>query len=755
MPNLSERLATLLKQVRRPGSFYATGTFDLHPPRLEVEGIGAIALPLLASQAEQIIASAEQAPYGRGTETLIDTEVRRTWQLGAERVRISGRAWQQGLAEVVDQAAAGLGVTAPVEAQLYKLLIYDTGSFFIRHRDSEKAQGMFATLVVVLPSEYSGGEIVVRHRGQEAHLDLRRDEPSEAAYAAFYADCVHEVLPIASGYRLALIYNLVRKGRGALPQPPDYGAEQQGAATVLRTWSGQPDSPTKLIYPLEHAYTPAELGFATLKGADAPVAEVLLQAARQAQCELYLALVSVRESGIAEHYTDYSRRGRYADYDDDDFEIVEVTDSSETVGEWRHPDGSRPPLGALSFDPATEISPPGAFDDPEWDELDFQEATGNEGASFDRLYQRAALVLWPRTHRMAVFAQGGLSFSIPFLGQMVQEWLASGDGAATPAWQEAHQLAGLIRDGWPTSAWERQHLSKDGQSAALLRHLTRLADSAEIDAFVSQQSATGAYGGDDNEALVPALGLLPPARAAELLEAVVGRNALQKPAACADLLARAAVAGAASPTLLRPAALALLQCLPGGDRRPPEAGGERPGKATVALLVDLLAGLEYIDPALAGQAIEHVLTHPSDYPLDGILVPAVLRLNETETMRRFPSAGTLRNAVLDHLRRRIAEPLEPPADWRRPSEIRCSCGRCRELSRFLADPHQPVWLLKAAAHERSHVEDSIRNSHCDLDCTTEQKGRPYSLRCTKNQASYQRRVKQRREDQQHLAALEG
>lgn len=748
--NLSERLAALLKQVRRPGSFYATGTFDLHPPRLEVEGIGGIALPLLASQAEQIIASAEQAPYGRGTETLIDTEVRRTWQLGAQRVRISGRAWQQGLAEVVDQAAVGLGVTAPVEAQLYKLLIYDTGSFFIRHRDSEKAQGMFATLVVVLPSEYSGGELVVRHRGQEAHLDLRRDEPSEAAYAAFYADCVHEVLPIASGYRLALIYNLVRKGKGALPQPPDYEAEQQRAATLLRSWSGQPDSPTKLIYPLEHAYTPAELDFATLKGADAPVAEVLLQAARQAQCELYLALVSISESGVAEHYGGY---GRYADYDDDDFDIVEVTDRSETVEEWRHPDGSRPPLGALSFDPGTEISPPGALDDPEWDELDFQEATGNEGASFDRLYQRAALVLWPRTQRVAVFAQGGLSFSIPFLGEMVQEWLASGDGAAAPAWQESHQLAGLIRDGWPTSAWEQQHLSKGGRSAALLQHLTRLGDLAEIDAFVAQQSATGAYGGGDNEALVPALGLLAPARAAELLQAVVGRNALQKPAACADLLARAAVAGAASTTLLRPAALALLQSLPGGDRRPPEAGRERPGEATVALVMDLLAGLEHIDPALTGQAIEHVLAHPSDYPLDGILVPATLRLNGT--MRQFPSIRTLRTAVLDHLRRRIAEPLEPPADLRRPSKIRCSCSRCQELSRFLADPHQPVWLLKAAEHERSHVEDSIRNSHCDLDCTTERKGRPYTLRCTKNQASYERRVKQRREDQQHLAALEG
>ena len=196
MSSLAEQLATLLGQVRRPGDFYATGTVDIHPPRLEVEAVGPIALPLLPTQAEQIIAVAEHAPYGKGTETLIDTDVRRTWQVGAEQIRLSGKAWGQDLSVMVTQAAAGLGVTGSVAAVLYKLLVYDTGSFFVRHRDSEKAPGMFATLVVVLPSDYSGGDLLVRHKGREVRLDLRRDEPSEAAFAAFYADCVHEVLPI-------------------------------------------------------------------------------------------------------------------------------------------------------------------------------------------------------------------------------------------------------------------------------------------------------------------------------------------------------------------------------------------------------------------------------------------------------------------------------------------------------------------------------------------------------------------------------
>lgn len=149
----------------------------------------------------------------------------------------------------------GLGVAASVEAQLYKLLVYDTGSFFVPHRDTEKAPGMFATLVVVLPGDYSGGELLIRHRGQEVCFDLHRDEPAEAAFAAFYADCVHEVLPIASGYRLALIYNLVRVGKGELPRLPDYGKEQDRLTRLLAAWDDSETAPDKLVYPLEHAYT--------------------------------------------------------------------------------------------------------------------------------------------------------------------------------------------------------------------------------------------------------------------------------------------------------------------------------------------------------------------------------------------------------------------------------------------------------------------------------------------------------------------
>ena len=90
MPTLTEDLAKVLRRVNRPGDFYACGVIELLQPRLEVDGVGPIALPLLPVQAEQLVAAAERAPFGRGTETVLDVGVRRTWQIDAGRVRIGG-----------------------------------------------------------------------------------------------------------------------------------------------------------------------------------------------------------------------------------------------------------------------------------------------------------------------------------------------------------------------------------------------------------------------------------------------------------------------------------------------------------------------------------------------------------------------------------------------------------------------------------------------------------------------------------------
>ena len=157
----------------QPGNFYAYGTKEIPLPKVEVDGVGVVSFPISTDQIKKIIKQATQAPYGRGAETILDTSIRKTWQLPPEQVHISGKSWSSHFEAIVADVQNQLGCREViVEAELYKLLIYDTGSFFLPHRDSEKSAGMFGTLVVVLPSPPKGGELIIRHAGREQILEL-------------------------------------------------------------------------------------------------------------------------------------------------------------------------------------------------------------------------------------------------------------------------------------------------------------------------------------------------------------------------------------------------------------------------------------------------------------------------------------------------------------------------------------------------------------------------------------------------------
>jgi len=66
MSSIVPDLAKILPAIRRSGDFYAAGTAEMFAPNLEVDGVGRISLPLLPVQAQQLIAVASRAPYGRG-----------------------------------------------------------------------------------------------------------------------------------------------------------------------------------------------------------------------------------------------------------------------------------------------------------------------------------------------------------------------------------------------------------------------------------------------------------------------------------------------------------------------------------------------------------------------------------------------------------------------------------------------------------------------------------------------------------------
>lgn len=187
-------------------------------PGLSVKGIGMISLPLQDEDiAKKLVNVASQSPFGKGPDTLMDTSVRKSWQIEPDKVSFANPSFEESIQTLAKKAAQGLGVPEEVsiEAFSYKMLLYETGGFIKKHRDTEKKDGMFATLVVQLPSIYLGGNLKVsvdNDKEKVYHMGTNdATTPFCCHYVAHYADCEHEVEPVLSGYRLSLVYSLCRK----------------------------------------------------------------------------------------------------------------------------------------------------------------------------------------------------------------------------------------------------------------------------------------------------------------------------------------------------------------------------------------------------------------------------------------------------------------------------------------------------------------------------------------------------------------
>jgi hypothetical protein len=151
---------------------------------------------------------------------------------------------------------------------------------------------MFGSLVVVFPTPHEGGALVFRHRGEEWTFDssavLSAARPASIAYAAFFSDVEHEVLPVTSGHRVTLTYNLHfgkdehASAKDLVSEPPPISQEQnqQGFRSRFEALLKNPDflpNGGVLGFGMRHVYqvksSPDGLQhiYGLLKGSDATV----------------------------------------------------------------------------------------------------------------------------------------------------------------------------------------------------------------------------------------------------------------------------------------------------------------------------------------------------------------------------------------------------------------------------------------------------------------------------------------------------
>lgn len=775
-----DQLLATLGQVDRPGEFCTSGDRPLVLPGLEVEGIGVIGLPLTKANARKMIKLCRQAPYGKGTETVVDTNVRRVWELDPDRFQLTNPKWDEFVTSIVDDIKGSLGLSGQkLVAHLYKLLVYEEGSFFLPHRDGEKLDRMVATLVIGLPAVHEGGELVVSHDGRSHNVVFEGAAAGhELSFAAFYADCQHEVRPVRSGYRLCLTYNLtLAKSRGKRGiTAPSYAATAATMGELLQKWSKHPDQ-LRLAVTLDHRYTQEGLTIDKLKGVDRARAEVLFKAAEQADCIAHLALITLWQSGAAEGaYDEYSygyrRRGGYgygegyhwSDDEDDPnygnvpgkYEMGELYDSSLTANHWSDRDGNKVRLGEMSLQDAELVSDE-PLDEAKPNSEDFEGYTGNAGMTLERWYHRAAVVIWPRAKHFQVLCSAGTDASIGGFVAMVKRLKRASKVKGEELRKECGLFATAIIETWQPAPYRSSRDEPDIDRGVFVPSLCELGEPALVELFLSKAMPV-----DGSVQIDKSLGKFCKEHGWQRFErplttmiaastaATIGRNAEMLRILCTMRDRDSARTNLCSQLCGR-----MVEAVEAFDR----ATGERAWAARAVDRAELLHSLVLAMIAVgAEKPLGHLLVHAwscNKYDLTKAHLAAIFALEKQLAKRATPSPAIAKwlGCCQAELEKRVAVAPKKPSDFRRAAARSCKCNDCQALAEFLTDPQKSQARFPLAQARRLHLQGVIDGNRCDCTYVTERRGNPHTLVCTKTTASFDAAREIYDQDRKHLARM--
>ncbi|OTA69482.1 hypothetical protein K449DRAFT_384422 [Hypoxylon sp. EC38] len=410
-------LLSALDSIYSTSCFSGFASVNFHDPLIFVQDIGRIDLPLSETQAKELALKSHQAPYGKGSETIVDTSVRNTWELNPDQFEIRAPDWSKFLDDVLAYVREELAIRSPISAELYKMLLYEEGAMFKAHTDTEKVPRMFGTLVISLPSSHEGGDVIVTHKGYS-----RRYETSQhvMACAFWFSDVSHEVLPVKRGYRWVLTYNLAIEQSAHVPRASGF-VDHREIRRVLQLWSQEVNNGSRkaspLYFVLNHKYTEANISFEGLKPSDLNVVESLREVCPELGFDLFLTTLEKEESGLPEgrrfdpYYHD--RYDRYDESEKDDYGI-HLLEEVYDVSYWSKYIFDLNGNELVSYVPlnSDNILHEDPFEDKP-DQEDYEGYMGNSGPSATHWYRLSAVIIIPCRGTVSFLSSTDPNYLIP------------------------------------------------------------------------------------------------------------------------------------------------------------------------------------------------------------------------------------------------------------------------------------------------------------------------------------------------------
>ncbi len=178
-------------------------------------------LPVKATRSDYdfLINHAIESYVGKGEDYVLDTDVRKSFEIklnGKEEIELNPD-FLALIEKLFNERSSDL-IMSHSKLVPHKIVLYEQGSKFEKHRDAIHSNGMIGTLVVVLPcDDVKGGNLRV-HNSKGEFVNAVRDT-SKINCVMFYNDTIHEVTEIMNdAYRVSITFDIVGSNNYDIPQ---------------------------------------------------------------------------------------------------------------------------------------------------------------------------------------------------------------------------------------------------------------------------------------------------------------------------------------------------------------------------------------------------------------------------------------------------------------------------------------------------------------------------------------------------------
>ena len=171
-------------------------------------------------------------------------------------------------------------------------------------------------------------------------------------------------------------------------------------------------------------------------------------------------------------------------------------------------------------------------------------------------------------------------------------------------------------------------------------------------------------------------------------------------------------------------------------------------KEFVCLVVNVLKSLGCEN--LLVSFVNTLRRKPCHYPVLKTIGPAILDISKTAAIDG--SLQVLLSSCISKLEASVCKSIPAPSNYVRPVKFSCACNDCVSLKQFLQHLGERLCQFYMTKNKREHLEQQIHGI-IDITHTTEKGSSPHTLVITKTQASYEKKVKNRKIKQSMLASL--